>query len=240
MTAVAGSSPQTLYIKGVSDTRHPNYNVLLSHIRHATREISRSTMTIVQYRNAARLLATLEHDDNPGMRIAPRDPRMHRKVVQAFVAFRRKLKRSAEPRIQETCEKALLALWAQRTGQRRPDTRTCLFTLSNFLPCWEPSVSDEFAALLPLIARSACSTPHRLIAGPVWLHELLASSWNNPDGSWYGFATDVPDGHPVRGLGPLVLCANDEELDLVAALWDDDPDSEFFDLANALEATRLL
>lgn len=239
MTAIDGHRSPTPHIRGVTDTAQPNYTGVLNQIRACLRDISRSTMTITQYREAARLLSALERGDE-GIVVAPRDPRMHRMVVRSFVDLRRKLKRSAEPRVRETCEKALLALWARRTGKQHADTRECLFTLSNFRSERENECREELTELLTFVLRSPRVATHHLVAGPVWLHELLAMSWADRAGAWYSVASDVPDGCAVRGIGRMVLVDSDEESASVAALWDSDPDSEFFDPANALEAARLL
>lgn len=233
-------TPLAPLIKGVTDTPYPHYASVLAQLREATRSVSRSNMTIGEYRAARRLLLSLE--DAAGETCAVRDPRMHHKVLRAFREFKQKLKRSAEPRIRETCENALRTLWKERGGRGRPDEQSCLFVVSNFQSFWEPSVRDELSAYLPIVTRSATAetSNHRLLEAPAWFHELLEFSWRRKDSSWYAFATDVPDGAPVLGPGTKVFPNDADEAATIIALWSDDPADEYFPLGNVVEAARLL
>jgi hypothetical protein len=228
-------------IRGVTDTAHPRYAQVLAQLRDATRTIARSNMTIRDYREARRFLASLEGGEH-GESFEPRDPRMHRKVLQAFREFTQKLKRSAEPRVREACERPLLALWKERCGRGRPDDRTCVFVVSNFQSYWEPSVRDEIAEYLTIVTLVSAgeNAVHRLVAAPAWFHELLVSSWRRKDSSWYAFATDVPDGAPVLGPGGNVFPNDAEETGAIAALWSDDPADEYFSVESVIDAARLL
>lgn len=235
-----GHTPLTPFIKGVTDTPYPHYARVLAQLREATRNVSRSNMTIGEYRAARRLLLSLE--DGDGETCTVRDPRMHNKVLRAFREFKQKLKRSAEPRIRESCENALLSLWKERGGRGRPDEQSCLFVVSNFQSFWEPSVRDELSAYLPIVTRSAAgeTANHRLLETPAWFHELLEFSWRRKDSSWYAFATDVPDGAPVLGPGTKIFPTDADEAATIVALWSDDPTDEYFLLGNVVEAARLL
>lgn len=240
MTVVDGTRSDSPSVRGITDTSHPRYTAVLARIREVTRRIARHNMTLVDYQDALRLLADLDGEGAPV--VAPRDPHMHRKVLSAYTDFRQKLRRSAEPRVREVCERALLAVWRERTGKRTPDTRPCLFVVSNFRSYWEPGSGSELAALLPLItlSRAAGEARHRLVTGPVWLHEFFLLSWTRPGSPWRGFAEDVPSGETILGPGPFVPADDGEEVAMIAALWNDDPSSEYFDLATVREAARLL
>jgi hypothetical protein len=241
MSPIPANRARHPFIHGVSNSANPHYRKILGQLRDALRDISRPNMTVGDYRRSCALLISLTGDE--GEHVAPRDPRMHTKVVRAYNECRRKLLRSAQPRLRDVCEQATLNLWHERNPGRTPDTRLCAFTLTHFNSYWEPVIQDELAILIPQLTLSPRDNGrplHRLILGPVWLHELLTGTWTRTDSSWHALATDVPDGEPVLGLGVRALCEDTSASEMLAALWNDDPLTEYFAPANVLEAAQLL
>jgi len=229
------------FIRGVSDSANPPYRMILGQLRDALRGISRPNMTVGDHRRMQDLLVSLTGEG--GEPVAPRDPRMHTKVVRAYAECRRKLRRSAEPRLRGVCEEAALDLWQERNPGRTPDTRNCAFTLTQFNSYWEPGIQSELAILiaqLTLVPRDVEYPLHRLVLGPVWLHELLIGTWTREGSPWYACASDVPDGEPIIGPGKRALCTETHEHEMLGALWNDDPRTEYFDPAVVLEAARML
>lgn len=229
------------FIRGISDSANPPYRMILGQLRDALRGISRPNMTVADHRRMQNLLTSLTGEG--GETVAPRDPRMHTKVVRAYTECRRKLRRSAEPRLRGVCEQAALNLWRERNPGRIPDTRDCAFTLTQFNAYWEPDIQNEIAILiaqLTVLPRDVEHPMRRLVLGPVWLHELLVGTWTRKDSPWYACASDVPDGEPIIGPGERVLCEDASDREMLSALWNDDPRTEYFDPANVLEAAKLL
>lgn len=226
-------------VRGVTDNPSPAYDHLLWRLTRATRAISTARMSVVDFDDAARLLAELDLADEPVETFEPTDRRKHQQVLAAFTRFRRKFHHSAAPRVRAICERAALAHWRDCYPGRVPDSTVCLFTLSNFQSHWEPRLCDELKKLVPMYTRASASC-HALLAAPVWVHDLFEHCWRRPNSTWRSVASDVPDGTPVLGPGRRAIPASDDEIETAAAIWIGDPLDALFAASDVLATSRLL
>jgi len=141
--------------------------------------------------------------------------RMHQELVARY------------PQVVEKTRQRLRRSFERENGTLGVDAdRRCVFAVAAFLPCM---VGDRFDHADVRTVLHACHLtpanpvywqPHRLLVAPYWFYQLLAP---------------VPE---IAVTVAVFLNAND--LEAVAAIWDCDPASAFYDPATVAETVQML